>query len=110
MQPHRMGSGSYINNMNEYDENRVRAAYGAEKYERVSRIKATYDPGDRLPPQPEHQAGRTGAGLIAGPPTPPGGGRRHRCRVSRVRPTRGTRRRGVRPSCGSAVPAPYVST
>ncbi|ODU07569.1 MAG: hypothetical protein ABS81_00185 [Pseudonocardia sp. SCN 72-86] len=44
MQPHGMGSGSYINNMNEYDENRVRAAYGAEKYERLSRIKATYDP------------------------------------------------------------------
>jgi hypothetical protein len=42
LQPH--GMGCYINNMNKYDENRGRAAYGAEKYERLSRIKATYDP------------------------------------------------------------------
>jgi FAD/FMN-containing dehydrogenase len=38
------GSGSYINFMSEYDENRVRTSYGPAKYERLGRIKADYDP------------------------------------------------------------------
>ena len=42
--PHATGVGSYVNFMSEFEEDRIRAAYGAEKYERLSRIKATFDP------------------------------------------------------------------
>jgi FAD/FMN-containing dehydrogenase len=42
--PHANGVGSYVNFMTEDDEERVRAAYGADKYRRLSEIKATYDP------------------------------------------------------------------
>lgn len=42
--PHASGIGSYVNFMSEYEEDRVRAAYGPEKYARLSAIKAKYDP------------------------------------------------------------------
>jgi FAD/FMN-containing dehydrogenase len=44
LRPHAGSSGSYVNFMNEYEEDRVRAAYGATKYDRLARIKAEYDP------------------------------------------------------------------
>jgi FAD/FMN-containing dehydrogenase len=44
LRPHATGAGSYVNFMNEYEEDRVRAAYGAAKHARLARIKAAYDP------------------------------------------------------------------
>ncbi len=44
MQPHSLGIGDYINNMVEFDEERIIASYGPEKYGRLAGIKAVYDP------------------------------------------------------------------
>ena len=46
MRPHAIGSGSYVNFLAEADDDRVRASFGAEKYERLQRIKAKYDPSN----------------------------------------------------------------
>ena len=44
MRPHATGRGSYVNFMTEADADRVRASYGEDKYQRLARIKAEYDP------------------------------------------------------------------
>jgi FAD/FMN-containing dehydrogenase len=44
--PHAVGVGSYVNFMTELEPDRVEASYGREKYERLRRVKATYDPGN----------------------------------------------------------------
>lgn len=42
--PHSEGIGSYVNFMTDFEEDRVRASYGAEKYTRLSQIKQQWDP------------------------------------------------------------------
>jgi len=42
--PHASGVGSYVNFMSEFEPDRVVASYGADKYARLAKIKATYDP------------------------------------------------------------------
>ena len=44
MRPQGTGAGGYVNFMVEQDEDRVRTSYGIDKYERLARIKAEYDP------------------------------------------------------------------
>lgn len=47
MRPHAAGAGTYVNFLSDADdEDRVRASYGAEKYDRLARIKAEWDPGN----------------------------------------------------------------
>ena len=44
LRPHALSAGSYVNFMTEFDDDRVRATFGATKYARLADIKATYDP------------------------------------------------------------------
>jgi hypothetical protein len=46
LHPYTPGIGCYVNSMTEFEENRVRAAYGPAKYERLTKIKHEYDPGN----------------------------------------------------------------
>ena len=43
LRPHSPGSGGYVNGLSEFGEDRVRAVFG-DKYPRLARIKAQYDP------------------------------------------------------------------
>ncbi len=44
--PYAAGTGSYVNFLNDYEADRVRASYGPAKYQRLAQVKAAYDPGN----------------------------------------------------------------
>ena len=44
LRPHSIDIGSYVNAMTDVDEDRLRASYGPEKYDRLAAIKRIYDP------------------------------------------------------------------
>jgi len=44
LQPHALGTGSYLNGESEPTDDHIRSSYGPAKYERLARIKAEYDP------------------------------------------------------------------
>ena len=44
--PHATGIGTYVNGEYEFIRGQIRNSYGPAKYERLRRIKATYDPGN----------------------------------------------------------------
>lgn len=46
LRPHATGSGGYVNFLSDADEDRVRASYGAAKYDRLSAIKSVWDPNN----------------------------------------------------------------
>jgi hypothetical protein len=54
--PHAVGIGGYVDSMAEYEEDRVRASYGSAKYDRLARIKTTYDPENVFRRKRHHQA------------------------------------------------------
>jgi FAD/FMN-containing dehydrogenase len=45
LRPHMMDDGTYVNALDGQDADRTRASYGG-KYERLAKVKATYDPGN----------------------------------------------------------------
>ncbi len=46
LRPHSAGIGAYVNAMSEFEDDRVRAAYGPAKYVRLAAIKREFDPGN----------------------------------------------------------------
>ena len=53
-----MTGGAYINFLSAEGEERVRAAYGAEKFARLAGAEGPLRPDQPVPPEPEHPAER----------------------------------------------------
>lgn len=50
LRPHSIGVGSYINGEAEFEDERVRASFGPEKYARLEQVKGRYDPDNVFRP------------------------------------------------------------
>jgi hypothetical protein len=49
LRPHSYSVGTYVNAVADFEDvDTIRAAYGPEKYDRLARIKAEYDPGNAV--------------------------------------------------------------
>ena len=59
---------AYLNYIGDEGLHRVEASFGEKKYARLQAIKAEWDPDERVPPQPEHQARATTSGRCATAP------------------------------------------
>ena len=46
LRPHSPQFGTYVNSITDVEDDRVRLAFGPDKYERLAAIKATYDPNN----------------------------------------------------------------
>ena len=66
LHPHAPRFGTYVNSITEVAEDRVRSAFGPEKYERLAAIKATYDPGNVFRRNPNITPARPGE-VVAAP-------------------------------------------
>ncbi len=61
--PHHMDT-VYVNFLMDEGSERVREAYGDERYERLKQLKRKYDPDEPLQPEPEHRARLSGRGAL----------------------------------------------
>jgi len=69
LRQHSLGAGSYVNAMTEFGEDRVRAAYGPAKYERLAKIKGSTTERPRAalrPAAPVPGRGRRVVGRLRG--------------------------------------------
>ncbi len=65
LRPHGPRFGTYVNSITEVEEDRVRLAFGPEKYERLAAVKATYDPHNVFRRNPNIKPARPEAAVAA---------------------------------------------
>ena len=58
--PHATGVGSYVNFMSEFEQDRIVASYGAEKYPATEPDQSDLRPRQHLPPERQHPPRRVG--------------------------------------------------